>query len=93
MERMDGSGVVDVGRGHRVLIARIIAIADPTRPGLCERLEAVRRTGRLLDLTAGRPARSVLVMDNHEIILASLRPKTVAARIERNMLCEVVLTL
>lgn len=93
MERMNGGGLVDVGGGHRVLIARIIAVADPTQPGLQGRIEEARRAGRLLDLTAGRPVRSVLVMDNHELILASLRPKTVAGRIERNMLHEVVISL
>jgi len=87
------SGLVDVGSANFVLIARVIAITDAKLACLQEQVAEARLKGHLLDLTCGRPARSVLVTDGNCLILSSLRAKTLASRLEQRMLSQVVLEL
>lgn len=87
-----GSGIVEVGSGHRVLIARVLAVVDPAGSGF-RQAEQLHPARRCWDLTNGRPTRSLLLLDNGDLVATALRARTLAARIERRMLREIVVAL
>lgn len=90
---MHGKGLVDIGAGNMILISRIIAVADASQPHMQEKIEMATENGHLYDCCNGHQARSMIIMDDQSLILSSLNGKTLASRISRQMLQEVVLEI
>lgn len=68
---------MDIGYGNMVSAGRVIAIVGPLSAPAKRILADARERGDLIDATCGRKTRSVLVMDNDQIILSALEPKTI----------------
>lgn len=83
---MSLSGLVHIGNGNYVVIARVIAVADARQQQIEEHIAEARRHGIAVDLCAEKPTRSVLFIDRNQLVLSSIRAETLASRLERHML-------
>lgn len=76
--------LLHVGFDHFVAVDRIVAVCPrgtppPRRTRLL--IEEAEKKGLLIDTTRGRKTKAVLVMDSGHIVLTSIAPETVAARL------------
>ena len=73
--------MINVGFGNMICSERIIAIIDPDSAPVKRLITDSRSGGGLIDATYGRKTRSVIIMDTKQIVLASVQPETISARI------------
>ena len=69
-----------VGKGGIVAAERVVAIARADSAPIRRLVEAVGRE-RTVDLTFGRPRRSIVVLDSGHVVLVSLTPETLRKRL------------
>ena len=73
--------MVNVGFGNAVASGRVVAVvradASPSR----RMIEAALAQDRLVDATAGRRTRSIIITDSNHVLLSHLQPSTVASKI------------
>lgn len=62
------------GYGSFVSTARLLAIVLPEAAPIRRLVQEARDRGALIDATAGRKTRSVLIMDSDQVILSALPP-------------------
>ncbi len=74
--------LLNVGYGNMASVARIIAVVSPDSAPVKRMVQDARDAARVVDGTAGRRTRAVLVMDNGFLVLSSLMPETLASRIQ-----------
>ena len=67
--------LISIGFGNAVAAGRILAVVSPD-------VQEARERGMLLDASFGRRTKSVLLMDTDHVILSSVTPETIAARME-----------
>lgn len=70
--------MIDVGYGNIVNKEKIVAIANTLKPSapIKRKIKQARETGYCIDLTAGKPTRSVIFMDSGEVVLTSRSHRT-----------------
>ncbi len=74
--------LVNIGYGNLVSQTRIVAVINPDSAPVRRLVQDARDTARLVDATAGRRTRSVLVMDTGQVLLSAVQPETIAGRLE-----------
>ena len=76
--------LVHIGFKNFVPINRVVAVlsrgTSPSGP-LKRLIEKSKAEGKLLNLTRGRKAKTVLVMDSDHIILSAIAPETIVERL------------
>ena len=72
--------LVNIGYGNMASVSRIIAVVSPESAPVKRLVQDARDAGKLVDGTAGRRTRCVIVADNGFVILSSLMPETIAGR-------------
>ncbi|EFI42190.1 MULTISPECIES: extracellular matrix/biofilm biosynthesis regulator RemA family protein [Peptoniphilus] len=80
--------MINIGFGNIINESRIIAVIDPDSAPIKRLISESRDKGLLVDSTYGRKTRSVIIMDTSQIILASIQPETIAARISEGKVKE-----
>ncbi len=60
---------------------RIIAVVSPDSAPIKRIIQEVKEEGMLIDASFGRSTRSVLMMDNGNVVLSSLETETISERI------------
>ena len=60
---------------------RIIAVVSPDSAPIKRIIQEVKEDGMLIDASFGRSTRSVLMMDNGNVVLSSLETETISERI------------
>ena len=73
---------MNIGYGNMANASRIIALVSPDSAPVKRLVQDARDAGRLVDGTAGRRTRAVLVMDNGSVVLSSLLPETLSLRLQ-----------
>lgn len=73
--------LVSIGFGNIVQTNRIVAIVSPDAAPVKRIIADARERNLLIDASAGRKTRSVLVMDSEHIILSGLQSETIAHRL------------
>lgn len=71
---------ISIGLGNFVNSERVIAIVSPESAPIKRLLQTTKDT--LIDATYGRRTRSVLIMDNGQVVLSSLQPTTIVTKHE-----------
>jgi len=72
----------NVGHGNFVCAKRVITILE-SGPLPVKRLrERAHEANYLIDATAGRKTRSLIILDSQHIILSALAPQTIQERLE-----------
>ena len=72
--------LIHVGFGNIVNTDKIIAIVSPESAPIKRLVQKAKETGLAIDATQGRKTKSVLVMENSQIVLSALLPETIAGR-------------
>lgn len=66
---------ISTGYGSFVSSTRLMAIVLPDAAPIRRLIQEARDRGALIDATAGRKTRSVLIMDSDQLILSALTPE------------------
>lgn len=72
--------LIHIGFGNIVNTGKIIAIVSPDSAPIKRLVQKAKETGTAIDATQGRKTKSVLIMENSQIVLSALLPETVAGR-------------
>lgn len=72
--------LIHIGFGNIVNTQKIIAIVSPESAPVKRLVQKAKETGMAIDATQGRKTKSVLVMENNQVVLSALLPETVAGR-------------
>lgn len=71
---------MSIGFGNFVVKERIIAILSSVSAPVKRAIQESRKQGQLIDATQGRKTKSVLFMDNGQIITSALGQETLVKR-------------
>ena len=73
--------LLNIGFVNMVSAERIIAVVSPDSAPIKRIIQEVKEDGMLIDASFGRSTRSVLMMDNGNVVLSSLETETISERI------------
>ncbi|MCR5031331.1 MAG: DUF370 domain-containing protein [Lachnospiraceae bacterium] len=73
--------LIHIGFGNIVNVEKIIAIVSPDSAPVKRLVQRAREEGSVIDATQGRKTKSVLVMENSQIVLSALLPETISGRV------------
>lgn len=71
---------VNIGFGNVVNSDKVYSIVSPDAAPVKRLIQNAKDLGTAIDGTCGRKTKAVLVMDNQSLVLSSLLPETIAAR-------------
>lgn len=71
---------INVGYGNSVNGDKVISIVAPEAAPIKRMIQQAKDEGKAIDATCGRKTRSVLVMENGNIVLSALLPDTILNR-------------
>ena len=74
--------LISIGFGSTVWAERILAVIAPESAPIKRLIQEARERGMLIDASFGRKTKSVLLMDTDHVILASVSPEILSARME-----------
>ena len=74
--------LINIGFGNMVSAGRVVAVVSPDSAPIKRVVQEARERGMLLDASFGRRTKSVLLMDTDHVILSSVTPETICARME-----------
>lgn len=74
--------LINIGFGNMVSAARLVAVVTPDSAPMKRIIQEARDRDKLIDATLGRRTRAVLIMDSDHVVLSSILPETVAARLQ-----------
>ena len=74
--------LISNGFGSTVCAERILAVIAPESAPIKRLIQEARERGMLIDASFGRKTKSVLLMDTDHVILASVSPEILSARME-----------
>ncbi len=80
--------VLNVGFGNVISANRIISIINPEAAPIKRMIQEAKDGKTVIDATCGRRTRAVIVMDSGHIVLSSLQPETLTARLDSNIISE-----
>lgn len=84
-ERQHMSQLIHIGFGNIVNTAKIIAIVSPESAPIKRLVQNAKEKGMAIDATQGRKTKSVLVMENSQVVLSALLPETIAGRVQAGL--------
>ncbi len=73
---------IHVGFGNMVAVDRIISIAGPDSAPIKRLVQSAKDDCRVIDVTCGRRARSVILTDSDHVILSAIQTDTLANRLD-----------
>lgn len=71
---------VNIGYGNVVNSDKVISIVSPEAAPVKRMIQGAKDDGMAIDATCGKKTKSVMVMENHMLVLSSLLPDTIANR-------------
>ena len=74
------NSLIHIGFGNIVNAGKIIAVVSPDSAPVKRMVQKARELGTAIDDTQGRKTKSVLVMENSQLVLSALLPETIAQR-------------
>lgn len=74
--------LLNIGFSNLVAQERIVAVIPPDSAPVKRLISEARENGRLVDATAGRRTRAVLMMDSGHVVLSAVQPDTIAGRLD-----------
>lgn len=74
--------LIHIGFGNIVNTSKIIAIVSPESAPVKRLVQSAKERGLAIDATQGRKTKSVLVMENSQVVLSALLPETIAGRVQ-----------
>ena len=77
--------LVNIGFGNVVSANKIVSIVSPEAAPIKRIIQEAKDEKTAIDATCGRRTRAVLIMDSGHIILSSVQPETIAARLDKDI--------
>lgn len=74
--------LIHIGFGNIVNTSKIIAIVSPESAPIKRLVQNAKEKGLAIDATQGRKTKSVMVMENSQVVLSALLPETIAGRVQ-----------
>ena len=74
------NSLIHIGFGNIVNAGKIIAVVSPDSAPVKRMVQKARELGTAIDATQGRKTKSVLVMENSQLVLSALLQETIAQR-------------
>lgn len=74
------SGLVNIGFGNMINSEKVIAVVNPDAAPIKRMVQSARETQRVIDASQGRRTKSVIMMENGQIVLSAMQPDTIARR-------------
>ena len=74
--------LISIGFGSTVCAERILAVIAPESAPIKRLIQEARERGMLIDASFGRKTKSVLLMDTDHVLLSSVSPEILSARME-----------
>lgn len=74
------SPFINIGFGNLVSCDKIIAIVNPDAAPVKRLVQQGREAGRVVDATAGRKTKSVIICEGDRIVLSALGADTIGKR-------------
>lgn len=74
--------MINIGFGNMVAASRVVAIVSSDAAPIRRLVQEAREARQLVDATAGRRMRAVMMMDSGHLVLSALQPETLSGRIE-----------
>ena len=74
---------INIGFGNVVNSDKVYSIGSPDAAPVKRLIQQAKDQGAAIDATCGRKTKAVLVLDNQTIVLSSLLPETIAARMNQ----------
>ena len=74
---------INIGFGNVVNSDKVYSIVSPDATPVKRLIQQAKDQGAAIDATCGRKTKAVLVLDNQTIVLSSLLPETIAARMNQ----------
>lgn len=71
---------INIGYGNVVNSDKVCSIVSPDAAPIKRLIQNAKDEGNAVDGTCGRKTKAVLVMENESLVLSSLLPETIAAR-------------
>lgn len=75
---------VNIGHGNIITRSRILAILEAGSLPVRRLRERSLESNRLIDATAGRKTRSLIVLDSEHVVLSALATQTLQERLEQS---------
>jgi regulator of extracellular matrix RemA (YlzA/DUF370 family) len=73
--------ILNIGFGNAVVASRIVAVVSSQSAPIKRLREEAKRHNHLIDATAGRQTRSVIITDSDHVILSSVQVATLISRL------------
>lgn len=80
--------LIHIGFGNIVNADKIIAVVDPDSSPIRRLVQNAKENCTVIDATRGRRTKSVLIMENSEVVLSALLPETIALRAQSDVSTE-----
>ena len=77
--------LVNIGFGNVVSANKIVSIVTPEAAPIKRIIQEAKDNKTAVDATCGRRTRAVLIMDSGHVILSSVQPETIAARLDKDI--------
>lgn len=74
------SKLIHIGFGNVVNVEKIITIVSPDAAPIKRLVQRSKENGMAIDATQGRKTKSVIVMENQQVVLSALLPETIVGR-------------
>ena len=74
--------LINIGFGNLVSAQRLLSVISPDSAPVKRLVQEARDGGHLIDATAGRRTRAVLIMDTDHVVLSAVQPETIAGRMQ-----------
>lgn len=74
------AGLMNIGFGNVVHTEKIVAIVTPDSAPAKRIIQQAKEEERIIDATQGRRTRSVIIMEQRQIVLSALQPETLSGR-------------
>jgi len=78
--------MVNIGLENWISAARVVAIVNANSAPIKRMINQAREENTLIDASGGKQTRSVIFTDSKYIILSSISPRKLSARMEKNVL-------
>ncbi len=72
---------INIGFNNMIAASRIVAVIGPDSAPAKRLIQDAKDGGRAIDCTSGRRTRGIVITDSDHIILSSIQPETIAARL------------
>jgi len=74
---------LNIGFENRIISSRIVAIVNSNSAPIKRLIRKAKENNLLVDGTGGKTTRTSLIMDSGHVVLSSISPRNLSARIER----------